>query len=53
MANLREWQSRELALSQGLRAGWSEPLLSRDGELLATFALYLGTARRPTESELC
>ena len=52
MANLREWQSRELALSHGLRAGWSEPLLSRDGELLGTFALYHGTARRPTESEL-
>lgn len=31
---------RELALSYGLRACWSTPILSCDGQVLATFAMY-------------
>ncbi len=31
---------RELALSHGLHACWSSPILSADGEVLGTFALY-------------
>jgi signal transduction histidine kinase len=31
---------RDLALSYGLRACWSTPILSCDGQVLATFAMY-------------
>ncbi|MDX2229141.1 MAG: ATP-binding protein [Leptolyngbyaceae cyanobacterium bins.349] len=31
---------RELALSHGLQACWSTPILSCDGQVLATFAMY-------------
>jgi formate hydrogenlyase transcriptional activator len=44
--------NRELALQNGLRAGWSEPILTKDGELLGTFALYASEPRMPTEIEL-
>ena len=44
--------SRELALQNGLRAGWSEPILTKDGELLGTFALYASEPRMPSEVEL-
>ncbi len=44
--------NRELALQNGLRAGWSEPILTKDGELLGTFALYASEPRMPTEVEL-
>ncbi|HEU5237977.1 MAG TPA: GAF domain-containing protein, partial [Pyrinomonadaceae bacterium] len=30
----------EIALSYGLRAAWSQPLISKDDELLGTFAIY-------------
>ncbi|MFY3742508.1 sigma-54-dependent Fis family transcriptional regulator [Anaeromyxobacter sp. Red801] len=43
---------RDLALKQGLRAAWSEPLLSRENEVLGTFAMYYSTPRRPTENDL-
>ncbi len=44
--------NRELALQNGLRAGWSEPILTKDGDLLGTFALYASEPRMPTENEL-
>jgi formate hydrogenlyase transcriptional activator len=44
--------NRELALQNGLRAGWSEPILTKEGELLGTFALYASEPRVPTEIEL-
>ena len=43
---------RELAMARGLRACWSEPVVSATGELLGTFALYHRTARGPTDGEL-
>src|SRR6267143_5796679 len=43
---------RELALSYGLRAAWSQPLLSKDQELLGTFCLYYAEPRSPTETDL-
>jgi signal transduction histidine kinase len=40
-----------LALAHGLRACWSTPILSSDGGLLGTFAIYSGTPRNPTEQD--
>jgi len=42
---------RELALAHGLRAAWSQPLLSKDHEMLGTFAMYYGEPRTPSESD--
>src|SRR5262249_14238127 len=43
---------RELALAHGLRAAWSQPLLSKSREVLGTFAMYYGEPRTPRESDL-
>ena len=43
---------RELALASGLRACWSEPILSATGGVLGTFAMYYREPRSPTEAEL-
>jgi formate hydrogenlyase transcriptional activator len=43
---------RELALSYGLRAAWSQPLLSKDQQILGTFAMYYAEPRTPSESDL-
>ena len=43
---------RERALSNGLRAAWSEPLLSKDNQVLGTFAIYYSQPRTPGESDL-
>jgi PAS domain S-box-containing protein len=43
---------RELAIRNGIRAGWSEPILTNDGELLGTFALYSPKPRPPTPAEI-
>src|SRR4029077_8166045 len=32
--------ARDLTLSHGFVAAWSEPLISKDGEVLGTFAMY-------------
>jgi PAS domain S-box-containing protein len=42
---------RHLALPLGLRACWSTPILSREGNVLATFALYHREARGPNQRE--
>src|SRR5258708_10849947 len=44
--------SCEVAAGYGLRAAWSEPLISKDGALLGTFAMYYGEPRSPTASDL-
>ncbi|MFN8531752.1 MAG: PAS domain S-box protein [Anaerolineae bacterium] len=41
-----------LAAEYGLKACWSHPVMDRNGEILATFAMYYGTTRYPTEKEL-
>jgi signal transduction histidine kinase len=47
------WKSfREVALPLGLRACWSAPILSREGRVLGTFALYYRERRAPTQDEL-
>jgi diguanylate cyclase (GGDEF)-like protein/PAS domain S-box-containing protein len=40
-----------LALSAGLRACWSTPILATDGSVLGTFALYYGEARGGSRSD--
>jgi PAS domain S-box-containing protein len=42
----------ELALSHGLRACWSSPILSSTGEALGTFAMYYRQPRYPTPRDL-
>ena len=43
---------RELALSYGLRAAWSQPLLSKNQEVLGTFCLYYAEPRSASETDL-
>jgi PAS domain S-box-containing protein len=43
---------RELAIKNGIRAAWSEPILTKDGEVLGTFALYSSESRIPTNAEI-
>ncbi len=45
-------QYRDLALRNGIRAAWSEPILTKDNEVLGTFALYSHESRVPTEDDL-
>jgi formate hydrogenlyase transcriptional activator len=42
----------ELALSYGLRAAWSQPLLSKNQQVLGTFGMYYPEARTPSETDL-
>src|SRR3989454_10174816 len=39
---------RELALANGLRSGWSTPILASDGSLLGVFGIYGREPRTPT-----
>jgi hypothetical protein len=39
---------RELALANGLRSGWSTPILASDGSLLGIFGIYGREPRTPT-----
>jgi len=42
------WEDfHELAADHGLRACWSQPILSRDRKVLGTFAIYYREPRRP------
>jgi formate hydrogenlyase transcriptional activator len=45
-------QYRDLAIRNGIRAAWSEPILTKGNEVLGTFALYSHEARVPTEEDL-
>ena len=42
---------RELALAHSLRACWSTPMLSSDGRVLGTFAMYYRESRQPRSDE--
>ena len=44
--------SRDLALQNGIHAAWSEPILTKDDQVLGTFALYAPTPRMPTRAEI-
>src|SRR5580698_9424998 len=43
---------RELALSHGLRACWSNPIALQDGSLVGTFAMYYREPRKPEAEHL-
>jgi PAS domain S-box-containing protein len=43
---------RELALAHDLRACWSEPILSPNGRVLGTFAMYYPKPMRPSREDL-
>jgi formate hydrogenlyase transcriptional activator len=43
---------RDVALRYGLRAAWSQPLFSKNREVLGTFGMYYAEPRTPSESDL-
>src|SRR5918999_1136669 len=43
---------RHLPLAHGLRACWSAPIMSSEGQMLGTFAIYYREPRRPSPHEL-
>ncbi len=43
---------RDLAKKAGFHACWSQPILSKNKDVLGTFAMYHDEVRRPTEEEL-
>src|SRR5580698_3278212 len=43
---------KDLAIKNGIRAAWSEPILTKDGEVLGTFALYSSEPRIPADAEI-
>src|SRR5262249_7881137 len=43
---------RDLALSYGLRACWSQPIIAGDGTVLGTLAMYYRVPSRPTPGEV-
>ena len=43
---------REIALRNGLRATWSQPVISKSDELLGTFAMYYAEPKSPSASDL-
>jgi len=43
---------RALAVSHGLRASWSQPLITNEGTVLGTFAMYYGEPRVPDAADL-
>lgn len=53
IANDPLWAAyRAIALSHGLAASFSEPILSADGKVLGTFAMYWPTPKTATASDL-
>ena len=46
------WKGFQPARAAGLRACWSEPVFSSEGDLLGTFALYYREPRSPKDEEL-
>jgi formate hydrogenlyase transcriptional activator len=43
---------RDVALKNGIRAGWSQPILTKDNQVLGTFAIYSAESRVPTGDDL-
>src|SRR6266481_10078013 len=44
--------ARALAIAHGVCAAWSEPLISKDGEVLGTFCISHSQARIPNDEDL-
>jgi len=53
ISNDARWpdDARDLTLRHGFAAAWSEPLISKDGEVLGTFAMYYPDPRTPQSSD--
>jgi formate hydrogenlyase transcriptional activator len=49
--NWRE-EYRDVALRNGIRAAWSEPILTKENQVLGTFAVYSAESRVPTDADL-
>jgi len=45
-------QYKGLALTAGLQACWSEPIIGADGIVFGTFAMYYRAPQKPTEEDL-
>jgi formate hydrogenlyase transcriptional activator len=43
---------RDVALRNGLRAAWSQPIISKDNEVLGTFCIYCPEPRAPNLSDI-
>jgi len=53
IANDPLWAAyRETALAHGLRSCWSQPLISKDQDVLGTLAMYYPAPRKPGEEDL-
>jgi len=53
IANDPLWTAhREIALANNLRACWSQPLISKDQEVLGTLAMYYPAPRKPVSDDL-
>ena len=47
------WENfRDLAAAHDLRSCWSTPILSHQGDVLGTFAMYSSTCREPTPGDI-
>lgn len=44
--------AREVALRSGIRAAWSHPIVTKDDQVLGTFAVYSSEPKVPTEADL-
>jgi PAS domain S-box-containing protein len=44
--------ARAVAMNHGVRASWSEPLITGDGEVLGTFCISYGQPRTPSREDL-
>jgi PAS domain-containing protein len=43
---------RDVALQNRIRAGWSQPILTKNNQVLGTFAIYSAESRVPTDADL-
>src|SRR6266536_2695427 len=50
--NYQDGAYRDLALNYGLRASWSQPLISKTDEVHGTFAMYFEKPRSPSAIDL-
>lgn len=48
----RWYNYKDLALSHGLRSCWSAPAIAKNGDVIATFAVYYPDCRTPTAQDL-
>jgi len=54
VATEKNWHDeyRDVAIRNGIRAAWSQPIMTKDHKVLGTFALYSSESRVPTDGDL-